>query len=130
MGWFGTGALDGDDGMDLQVEIFHLLDLDTHPDMEIYHSNYENHIKTTLENNQDKIYDWLRDYDWTERYNPGFIQEVYIQGTAQIMLDYNVKISERGKPVMIDFAKRDKWAEKDTERKASMDKLIKDLENN
>jgi len=128
MGWFGTGALDGDDGMDLRDELFDLIGV-------LYDENYEilqteDMISELLDKNQDKIYDWLGSYDWSKKYDPRFIQEVYIQATAQIMLDYGVKISERGKSVMIDFAKNDHWAKSDKARKNSMDKLITELEAN
>jgi len=80
MGWFGTGALDGDDGMDLRDELFDLIGILYNDDYEILQT--EDMISELLDKNQDKIYDWLGSYDWSKRHNPGFIQEVYIQATA------------------------------------------------
>jgi len=128
MGWFGTGAMDGDDGMDLRSELFAISGVKYNEDWDILSTEAE--ITTLLNESQDKIYDWLRDYDWSERYNPGFIQEVYIQATAQVLLDYNVKVSERGKPVMLEFIRNDHWSEDDKERRKSMIKLYRELENN
>ncbi len=128
MGWFGTGAMDGDDGMDLRSELFAISGVKYNEDYDILSTEAE--ITTLLNESQDKIYDWLRDYDWSKRYNPGFIQEVYIQATAQVLLDYNVKVSERGKPVMLEFIRNDHWSEDDKERRKSMIELYRELENN
>lgn len=128
MGWFGTGALDGDDGMDLKDELFGFIDIKYNEDYVIIESVES--IKNKLSVNQDKIYDWLRDYNWDTHSNPGFIQEVYIQALAQIFLDYGVKISERGKSVMLDFIKNDHWAKSDKKRKKSMDILYEQVRNN
>ena len=130
MGWFGTGARDGDDGMDLRDEIFYTYGIEQE-DSEFSPNgyNYSNEqISEILDQNQDKIYDWLRDYDWSKRYNPRFIQEVYIQATAQLFLDYRVKISKRGKLVMLDFIKNDHCALRDKERAESMDFLYKEVQ--
>jgi hypothetical protein len=128
MGWFGCGPMDGDDGMDLRDEVFGMLGLDG--DYDYYSEEHEDHIRETLESRQNEIYDWLRDYDWNSRYNPGFIQEVYIQGFAHLMCEYNARINERGLPVMIDFVKNDHWSKEDEERKTEMTLLLEKLEIN
>jgi len=128
MGWFGTGALDGDDGMDLRDELFNFIGIKYDTNLNTLQTNEQ--IKSLLYDKQDEIYDWLRDYDWSERYNPGFIQQVYIQAVAQIFIDYGVKINTRGKPVFLEFIKNDQWAKSDKSRKESMDKLYNEVEAN
>lgn len=126
MGWFGYGPLDGDDGMDLRDEIFHMLKI-TDPKTYEWTKTPEE-IGQLLEANQETLYDWLRDYDWDKRYNPGFIQEVYIQALAYLMVEYGAKINERGKPVFLKFIKNDHWAKSEKDRKKEMKKLYKKVE--
>lgn len=128
MGWFGYGAMDGDDGMDLQNDIFHLIGVRYTEDYDLIDSKGE--IRKKLDINQDDIYDWLKEYNWEKHRNPGFIQEVYIQATMQLMLDYNVKISERGKKVAIPFIEGDCWSLENEERKEEMQKLLKAVKDN
>ncbi len=128
MGWFGFGPMDGDDGMDLRDEVFHMIGVEYDEKYNCLTSNEE--ISELLDKNQDMLYDWIRDYDWDNRYNPGFIQEVYIQALMQVMLDYEVKISDRGKKGAIPFIKNDHWAKENKERKEEMDKLYKLVEDN
>lgn len=72
----------------------------------------------------------MKEYNWEKHSNPGFIQEVYIQATMQLMLDYNVKISERGKKVAIPFIEEDRWSLENEERKEEMQKLLKAVKDN
>ena len=134
MGWFGYGAMDGDDGMDLRDTLFYMLGIEYVDGQPIHDENPYNYTDTEitniLEKNQDKIYDWLRDYDWNKRLNPGFIQTVYIQATAQVLLDYGVKISERGKKSIVPFIESDNWALENEERAEEMQKLLKAVKEN
>jgi len=127
MGWFGTGALDGDDGMDLQDELFNFVGVNFDDDYNIIQSDDE--VRVLLESKQNEIYDWLKNYDWGN-YNPGFKQAVYIQAVAQIFINYGVKINERGRQVFLRFIKNDLWAQEDSNRKESMDKLYNEVEAN
>lgn len=123
MGWFGCGALDSDDGFDLQDELFDFIGVKYDGKYTLIQSDEE--IKNLLQINQDKIYDWMRDYDWSKKYNPDFIQEVYIQGLMQIFLNYGVPISDRGVKDAIPFIENDQWAKTDKNRKIEMD-ILKD----
>lgn len=118
MGWFGFGAMDGDDAMDLQDLVFGILNV-------AYDNNGNtiqsvNEIKNLLETQQDLIYDTLKDYDFNKHFNPGFIQRVYIQALAHIMCDYDAKINTRGKDTFIKFIDDDTWSLENEERKQEM----------
>lgn len=129
MGWFGVGPMDGDDGMDLRAEVFALIGVKE--DEETYEIlSTDEEIKELLESKQNLVYDWLRDYKWEERYNPGFIQEVYIQATAYLMCVYGARINERGQKAFLMFIENDHWAKEDKERKKEMKKLKKNVLNN
>lgn len=123
MGCFGYGPLDGDDGMNLRDELFYFLGIDDNPDVNRFHTTES--IQIILKEKQDEIYDWLRDYDWTQYVNAGNMQQYYMQATAQLFLNYNVKISERGKKGLIPFIENDYWAEENIERAKEMSKLLK-----
>jgi len=124
MGWFGYGPIDGDDGMDLQDIVFGMIG--------VTEENSDNEIRVLLEENQDEIYYWIRDYDWDKNHshNPGFIQTAYIQALAYIMCSYKAKINEIGMTVFVDFTENDVWAKKEPERKKEMDKLLNMLKEN
>ena len=85
----------------------------------------EEEISVLLDENQDKLYDWIRDYDWGKHRNPGFQQEIWIQALMQVMLDNKVKILPRGKKGALPFIENDTWAETNEERKEEMQKLLK-----
>lgn len=126
MGWFGCGPRDGDDSMDLDSEVFHIIGVEY--DEEYNRITSEDEITKLLDDNQDKLYDWIRDYDWNTHHNPGFTQEVYIQALLALFLVYDVKISARGKKGGIPFIVNDHWATKDKDRKEEMNKLLKAVE--
>ena len=122
MGWFGCGALDGDDGMDLQSIVFGRIGVKYDDEYNCLSTNEE--ITILLDTNQDKLYDWIKDYDWNKHHNPGWQQDIYIQALLQLFLDYGVKISDRGKEGGIPFIENDQWAKKDKERKEEMNILL------
>ena len=114
--------------MDLRDKLFYLIGVKYDEDHNIISSDID--ISILLDYNQDKILDWLRDYNWNELYNPGLMQCFYIQATAQVFLDYNVKISERAKKGFYQFIELDYWAEENEERATEMQKLKKAIEEN
>jgi len=118
MGWFGKGALDGDIGMDCRSKIFFLLNLD-------YNKSTSSEIISSLTENLDIILDWLRDYDWNKEHshNPGLVQQYYIQATYQILLDFDVRISDRMMKA-IPFIENDYWAKENRDRQLEMEKLF------
>lgn len=124
MGWFGVNPLDGDDGMDLRGFVFDIIGV-KYDDYNMLHTCSE--VGLMLDENQDILYDWIRDYNWDKHSNPGFIQEVYIQALMQIFLDYDVQISERGKKDAILFIENDEWAKEDKERAKAMQRLLKQV---
>ena len=126
MGWFGCGALDGDDGMDLRSEVFGRIGVKYAENYDILSTPQE--ITELLDENQDNLYDWIADYDWDQHRNPGWQQDIYIQALLQVLLDYDVKISARGKKGGIPFIVNDQWAKSDKERKEAMDELLQDVE--
>ena len=126
MGWFGCGALDGDDGMDLRSEVFGRIGVKYDEQYNCLTSNTE--ITKLLDDKQDELYDWIKDYDWNQHSNPEWQQDIYIQALLQVFLDYDVKISARGKKGGIPFIVNDQWAKKDKERKEAMDELLADVE--
>jgi hypothetical protein len=126
MGWFGCGALDGDDGMDLRSEVFSRIGVKYSENYDLISTTQE--ITDLLNENQDKLYDWIKDYDWKQHRNPGWQQEIYIQALLQVLLDYDVSISERGKKGGIPFIVNDQWSKSDKERKEAMDKLLQAVE--
>jgi hypothetical protein len=121
MGWFGTDPLDGDDGMDCRAEVFHFCDID-YDLLEDSSEKTFKFVKNKLSINQDKLYDWIRDYNWGN-YNPGFKQMVYIQALLYIFLEYDIEINYRGFTGGLVFVVEDEWAKVDEERKESMDNL-------
>ena len=125
MGWFGTDPLDGDDGMDCRAEVFHFCDIDYdllgEPSKETF-----KFIQNKLSENQDKLYDWIRDYEWKGS-NPGFKQAVYIQALLYIFLKYEIDINHRGYKGGLIFVVDDGWAREDEERKESMNRLYSRL---
>jgi len=121
----GYGALDGDEPMDFHSELMHFCGI-----IEPFEAREKNvdptseeDIRNILMQKQDEIYDWMRDYNWNNFSNPGLTQQVYIQALMQILLDYNIPISERGKKGAIPFIENDAWAEKVKERKEKMEEL-------
>jgi hypothetical protein len=121
MGWFEYGPLDGDDGMDLQDFIFDILNIRYDDFGKLIQD--DNTIRVLLENNQDLLYESLKNYNYNEHLNPGFIQSVYIQALAHIMCEYNAKINDRGKNTFIKFIDSDKWSLENNERKIAMNNL-------
>ena len=123
MGWFELGPLCGDDGMNSRDEIFDIIGVQYDENYDILSSCEE--ITQMLDENQDKLYDWIQDYDWSKRCSPSFIQEVYVQALMQVLIDYNVKISERGKKDAIPFIENDSWAKESIERANAMNLLLR-----
>ena len=123
MGWHGTGAMDGDDGMDLRSTVFYKIGVKDQDSPFV--------AQRKLMENQDLLYDWIKDYDWEKNHshNPGFTQEVYIQALLQLFLDYGVLISKRGIKGGIPFIENDHWAQDDKKRKNSMDLLKYEVES-
>ena len=122
MGWFGVDMLDGDQPLDCKDELFHILNIDTSK------MNYCQ-IKDILNKNQDKIYDWLRDYDWEKLYptSPGFIQQVYSFAVIRILLNYGITLSTRGIKGIMQFVDNDILSKYSSERREIIDKFREEL---
>lgn len=126
MGWSGKGPLNGDDGMDLRDEVFAICGIDGSRRIE---EDYSSTITSLLVQNQYVLYDWIRDYPWENTYNPGLVQQFWIQALMQLFLNYDVPISERGKRGALPFIAADYWAIENEERAEAMERLKRDVEN-
>lgn len=123
MGWFGYGVMDGDDPMDFRDELLGRFDVDYDKYWE--DEEYFKSVGKLFEERQDEIYDWLKNYDWESRSNPGHIQCVYVQACAYVLMSHNVIINKRGYKGMKKFIKIDFWSNDDKERRKEMKKFKK-----
>jgi len=118
MGWFGTGPLDGDPGMDAQDELFGFIGVQYDDECNIL-TSYEE-IANVLDKRQDDIYDYFGEFICS----PYFYHVV-----AAIYHEYNVPLNIRGLRIILPEIKNDEWSNRNTERAKSMKKLYDDAVN-
>ncbi len=125
MGWFGFGPFDGDDAMDCEFDVANIASID---DTYFWDLNHYDFNRNKLMDARPKIIEWLRDYDWSSRSNPGFIQEAYIQCVAALFVEFDVPVTEKEKETFISFIDNDQWSKKELERAVEMQTLKEKVE--
>lgn len=113
MGWWSTSIMGGDTPLDIEAEIFEIcVDTDTEDELNAQ----------VLEGNISQIVKTLREQEYHERKSVGF------QVLGFTMMTKGATISPELKTEIIEWSKKDEWAEEDGERATIIQNFCNSLE--